>query len=82
MKRDLSKPAAIEPEILDEHGRQINPPKKRRAQKGRLSAVAGLIGIVTAFVLMAGLIIILAVPMLIMALFGKKVNFRIFRYKL
>ncbi len=76
----------IEPEILDEAGRPISAAPKheepRRAVVGILSGIVALLSGIMAFIVFLVIAVIIAVPLFILSLFGKKPNVKIFKYKI
>lgn len=85
----------IEPEILDENGNPVTvkPYIREEEIKEALNPVRkGIMGVLGAFVsLLSGfmmfcvfavIFILVAIPMLILSLFGKKPNMKIFKYKI
>ncbi|WP_428066074.1 hypothetical protein [Candidatus Proelusimicrobium volucris] len=85
----------IEPEVFDEQGRKISSPGEPRAESvkrdfdplrrglmGVLGAAAALLsGFMTLCVFLA-VFVVMAIPMLILSLFGRKPNIKIFKYKM
>ena len=85
----------IEPEVFDEQGRKISSHGEPRAQKikrdlnplrrsvmGILGAIAAVLsGFMTLCVFLA-VFVVMAIPMLILVLFGRKPNIKIFKYKM
>ncbi len=89
------KPEVIEPEILDENGRTINTEREplqetvkrelnplRRALMGVLGAVSALLSGFMMLCVFLVVFVFTAVPVLILSLFGKKPNIKVFKYKI
>lgn len=79
----------IEPEILDETGRPISQTRHtsvndepRKAVVGILGGIVALLSGIMAFILFAVIAVIVAVPLFILSLFGKKPAVKIFKYKI
>ena len=77
MPHELKKQSAIEPEIINEYGENIT---RRRTSKSS-TAAAGLLAVIT-LMIFAVITVIIAVPMLILNLLGRKPNIKIFKFKL
>lgn len=88
------KPEVIEPEILDENGRTINTEREpvqetvkrelnplRRVLMGVLGAVSALLSGFMMFCVFLVVFVFTAVPVLILSLFGRKPNVKVFKYK-
>ena len=75
MSKELKRQTAIEPEIINERGENLTRPRPKAAAAGGLGAVVTL----AAFMVLA---VIIAIPVLILSLFGKKPNIKIFKFKL
>lgn len=85
----------IEPEVFDERGRKISSPREPRAESVKRDldplrrAVMGILGSVAAVLsgfmtlcIFLAVFVIMAIPMLILSLFGRKPNIKIFKYKM
>jgi hypothetical protein len=86
MKAELAKQAVVEPEILNERGELITPGsgvqgRSRGAAVRFLNSLMALLCGFMAFLLFLAVMLILAVPVLILALFGRKTNIKIFNYR-
>lgn len=88
------KPEVIEPEILDENGRTINTEREpvqetvkrelnplRRVLMGVLGAVSALLSGFMMLCVFLVVFVFMAVPVLILSLFGRKPNVKVFKYK-
>lgn len=88
------KPEVIEPEILDENGRTINTEREpvqeavkrelnplRRVLMGVLGAVSALMSGFMMLCVFLVVFVFTAVPVLILSLFGRKPNVKVFKYK-
>ena len=88
------KPEVIEPEILDENGRTINTEREplqetvkrelnplRRALMGVVGAVSALLSGFMMLCVFLVVFVFTAVPVLILSLFGRKPNVKVFKYK-
>ena len=82
MSNELKKHDAIEPEIIDESGCVVGaePPAGASAPTV-FGMAAGAIGGFMALVIFIVMAVIVAVPMLIMRIFGKKTEIKIFKYR-
>ena len=78
MSNELKKQDAIEPEIINERGENLTRPPGRQSAGGVLG---GLLA-VSMLLVFAVIAVIIAMPMLILSLFGRKPNIRIFKFKL
>ena len=78
MANDLKKQDAIEPEIINERGENLTRPPKSRSSGG----VPGGLLAVGMLLIFAVITVIIAVPVLILSLFGRKPNIKIFKFKL
>jgi hypothetical protein len=93
MTHEIEKQEVIEPEVFDENGQRLdaNAPKHNIGSsfggfaRGLLGFVGGtfaaLAGI-AAFVLFAFIALVVAIPFLILGLFGRKPNIKVFKYKI
>lgn len=85
----------IEPEVYDESGRKISSPGAPRAESIKRDlnplrkALMGVLGaaaaLLSGFMMLCVFLVvfaIMAIPMLILALFGRKPNIKIFKYKM
>lgn len=88
------KSEVIEPEILDENGRTINTEREpvqetikrelnplRRVLMGVLGAVSALLSGFMMLCVFLVVFVFTAVPVLILSLFGRKPNVKVFKYK-
>ena len=88
------KPEVLEPEILDENGRTINTEREpvqetvkrelnplRRVLMGVLGAVSALLSGFMMLCVFLVVFVFTAVPVLILSLFGRKPNVKVFKYK-
>lgn len=98
MDNELKKQAVVEPEIIDEHGHTVRsnnceghhaegvksdlPEQARRTVVTLLGGAVALISGLMMFILFAVIMVVVAIPMLILSLFGKKPNIKIFKYKM
>jgi len=85
----------IEPEILDEGGNKITPKpyvaeeeikqKFNPVRKGIMGILGGFVTLVTGammFCVFLIVVILFAIPLFILSLFGSKPNIKIFKYKI
>jgi hypothetical protein len=90
MTKDLEKQQVIEPEIINEQGENITRQKEdcdfsRAAGRSVLTVFGGLLATlagIAMFILFLAVAIIVAVPLLILSLFGKKPNVKVFKYRI
>jgi hypothetical protein len=90
MGYDIEKQNVIEPEIIIEDGENLSNHKPAPGLLGgfrgitiwALSAIAGLLTSILMFALFLAAAVIIAVPALVLSLFGKKPNIKIFKYKI
>ena len=90
MTKDLEKQQVIEPEIINEQGENITRQKEdcdfsRAADRSVLTVFGGLLATlagIAMFILFLAVAIIVAVPLLILSLFGKKPNVKVFKYRI
>ncbi len=90
MTKELEKCQVVEAEVLDEQGRPINQKRESRcffcaARRGLWGVVGGVFALAAGlimFILFAAVMIIIAVPLLILSLFGKKPNIKVFKYRI
>ena len=84
MRYEMKKPEVIEPEVFIPGDGQ---PFERRAHAAEAAgralrgAFAFIVG-AAVFIIFLTVLAVLALPMLIMALFGKKPNIKIFKYRI
>ncbi len=89
------KAGIVEPEILDENGIKINTEREpvqetvkrelnplRRTLMGVLGAVSALLSGFMMLCVFLAVFVFTAIPMLILSLFGKKPNVKVFKYKI
>lgn len=89
------KAEVIEPEILDENGRKINASREpvqetvkrelnplRRALMGVLGAVSALLSGFMMLCVFLVVFVFTAVPVLVLSIFGKKPNVKVFKYRI
>ena len=82
MTQELEKQQVIEPEIINEQGENISRQREdcdfsRAAGRSVLTVFGGLLSVlagIAMFVLFLAVAVIVAVPLLILSLFGKKNN--------
>ena len=85
----------IEPEILDESGNKIMPKpyiaeeelkqKFNTVRKGVIGLLGGFVSLVTGammFCVFLVIVILFAIPLFILSLFGSKPNIKIFKYRI
>ncbi len=90
MTKDLEKQQAIEPEIINEQGENISRQREdcdvsRAAGRTMLTVFGGILAAlagVAMFILFLAVAVLVAVPMLILSLFGKKPNVKVFKYRI
>lgn len=93
--KEYDNPEVIEPEILDENGRKISTEREpvqetvkrelnplRRTLLAVLGSVSALLSGFMMLCVFAVVFVFMAVPMLILSLFGKKPNVKVFKYKI
>jgi hypothetical protein len=90
MKYEIKKQNIIEPEIINERGENLSRTDAcGEAPAGRvpgslraiIGAVAGVLVTVTIFLVFALIAVIIIVPVLLLSLFGKKPDIKIFKYR-
>lgn len=90
MTQELEKQQVIEPEIINEQGENISHQSEdcdlsHAAGRTMLTVFGGLLSAVVGvamFVLFLAVAVIVAVPLLILSLFGKKTNVKVFKYRI
>ena len=90
MTKDLEKQQVIEPEIINEQGENISRQSEdcdipRSAGRTMLTVFGGLLATlagIAMFILFLAVAIVVAVPLLILSLFGKKPNVKVFKYRI
>jgi len=84
MKHEMQKPQVIEPEIFIPGNSQPFEQRVHAAEVagGALRGVFAFAIAAITFVLFLIVIAVLAVPILILALFGRKPNIKIFKYRI
>ncbi len=90
MTKDLEKQQVIEPEIINEQGENISRQSEdcdisRAAGRTMLTVFGGLLAAlagIAMFILFLAVAIVVAVPLLILSLFGKKPNVKVFKYRI
>lgn len=88
MNNESQKPEVIEPEVfMPGNSRPVEQYQSGAQAAGSVlgrfvRAVFTLAVTAVTFFIFAAVLIVLAIPMLIMALFGKKPNIKIFKYKI
>jgi len=90
MTQEIQKQQVIEPEIINEQGENITRQSEdcdipHVAGRGVLTLFGGLFAVlagIAMFVLFLVVAVIVAVPLLILSLFGKKPKIKVFKYKI
>lgn len=90
MTHDLEKQQVIEPEIINEQGENISRQSEdcdipHAAGRTMLTIFGGIMATLAGlamFVLFLVVAAIVAIPLLILSLFGKKPNIKVFKYRI